>query len=157
IQRLGSKHLGLREHTGIDSSLSFHYFAGCKVTVLLPLYERVLVDWWAEILVVVRCNLNILFMSGFRFAKLTRCRRQADLDRMRIALKHFRPLAPRRAVALINDDYTERILAVVFRQKARELLVVIIESERLVRSDVDAGILGRVLALLRLDDPGVVS
>jgi hypothetical protein len=60
-------------------------------------------------------------------------------------------------VALIYDDDAEGVHAVVLGKKAGEVRIVVVQSQRLVGSDVDASILRGVLAVFCFDDTGVVS
>ena len=59
-------------------------------------------------------------------------------------------------MAFVDDDDAEGVLAIMFGQEAGAI-VVIVEAERLVGRDMDAGILGSVLAAGCADDAGIVA
>ena len=82
---------------------------------------------------------------------LTRRGGQADLYGVRVAGQHLRPLAPGRAVALVNDDVAEEVGRVV-RGQERGVCFVGVNAERLVGGDVNAGVLGVVIAVAVEED-----
>ena len=53
---------------------------------------------------------------------------QTDVDGVGVALQHLGPAAPGGAVALVDDDDAEGILAVMLGKKAGEILVFIIQA-----------------------------
>src|SRR5260370_13942887 len=65
---------------------------------------------------------------------------QADLHGIGIAREHLRPLAPRRAVAFVNDNVAEVVFWVIGDQEVGVRLVGV-HIQRLVGRDEDAGIL----------------
>ena len=60
-------------------------------------------------------------------------------------------------MAFVDDDDAEGVLAVVLGKEAGEVLVVVIQPQRLVGGDVDAGVAGGVAAVLGFDDAGIVA
>ena len=95
---------------------------------------------------------SLVFSVNF---ELARRGGQADLDGVGVAGQHLRPLAPGRAVALVDDDVAEVVLGVVRGQEVGRA-VVGVHVEGLVGGDVDAGVLGVVGAVrLRIDLGGV--
>ena len=67
---------------------------------------------------------------------------EADVDGVAVAGEHGAPLAPRRAVALVDDDVAEVVLAVVAVEVRR--VPVSLDAERLVGGDDDSRVPRRV-------------
>ena len=145
----------------VDSLLALHVHvalddvAGSKEAVLLPLRDRVLVGGLAEIADVVSGDLPVLLHAFIVRTALidgqrAGCSGQANLYGFRVALKDQAPLAPCRAVALVDDDVTEVVLGVVLDQEARIVLGLAIriatDVEGLVRGDLGSERFLRVLA-----------
>ena len=149
------------EGAPVDRGFQPHDLAGGQIAVLLRLDQRVGIDRLAEVgdvvgadaLVLGGCRLDVRRQRPVpaRRTQLARRGGQADLDRLRIALKHRRPAPPGRAVALVDDDDREGVLAVMPAQEAvgprRAVLArLAVDAQRLVGGDVDAGVARRVEA-----------
>ena len=133
----------------VDAGLALDDLAGGEIAVFLGLDQRVFVDRLAEILVVVGGDLLVLGRGVLRFLQLARRGGEADVDGVGVALEHLRPAAPGGAVALVDDDDAEGILAVVLGEEAGEAFVLVVQAEGLVGGDVDAGVAGGVAAAAR--------
>ena len=140
----------------VNAGFAFDDFAGGEVTVFLRLNQGVFVDRFAKILAVVGSDFLIVGAGVFGFFQLARRGGQADVNGIRVALQNLRPAPPGRAVALVDDDDAEGVFAIVLGQKAGKAFFVI-QAERLVGGDMDAGILRTVAAALGADNTGVVA
>ena len=74
------------------------------------------------------------------------------MDGVRIAFEDFRPAAPGRAVAFVDDDDRKGVFRVVLAEEAGVVLVFIVQPQRLLGGDMDFGVLRRVVTALCLDD-----
>ena len=119
-----------------------------EIAVLHRLTDFVLVDWRAEPRVVVGGDggVGLGFGGVFGGSKLARRGSEADLHRVGIHRQHLGPLAPRRTVALVDDDVGEVVGWIVFREE-RFVAVVGVYAEGLVGGDVNGGVAGMVLAV----------
>lgn len=118
-----------------------------QVAVLDALAHVVLVDRRPEMGAVVRGDLRVgqRLPGPLGDLESPRGRGQADLHRPGIPGEHLRPLAPGRAVALVDDDVAEVVLRVVRGQEVGVGLLGV-HVERLVGRDEHPGVLLRVAA-----------
>src|SRR3989338_8902201 len=96
-------------------------FTGSEVAVFNPLAHIVLVDRITEVLEVIGIDLGI-GLGGFgllRDFELSGRGGEADLDSVGVTPQNFRPLAPSRAVALVNDDVAKIVGWVMRGQETR--------------------------------------
>jgi hypothetical protein len=131
----------------IEEDVASYDLAGGEVAVLDALSHVVLVDGLAEVAEVVGIDLavGLGLTAPLAHLELSRGRRQADLHGIRVAREHLGPLAPGRAVALVDDDMAEVVHGVVRDQERRRRLVGV-DVERLIGRDQDARILLGVAA-----------
>ena len=100
--------------------------ARCQVAVRDTLLVGVFVNGLAEVLQVVR-NQAAVFLDlfselarlDFRQLELARRSREADLNRLAVLFQDDKPLAPSRAVALVNDDDIEVAGRVMLEEERR--------------------------------------
>jgi len=132
----------LLEQTGfVDADPALLDFAGGEVAVLDALRQRVFVHRFAEVADVVGADLQVFLGAG----EFARSGGEADLEGVRIAGEDFRPGAPGRAVAFVDDDVTEVVLRVMPAHEGG--VAVFVDAQGLVGGDVDARVLGRVAAV----------
>ncbi len=141
----------------VDGGLALDDFAGGQITVFLRFNQGVFVNGLAEVFVIIGGNFGVFRRLFFGFSQLARRGSKADVNRIGIALEHFRPPSPGGTVTLVNDDDAEGVFGIMFREKACKILFFIIQTEGLIGSDMNSGVLGGVFTSFGFDNAGIVA
>ena len=111
--------LALRPDVIVEEDIPADDLAGREVAVLDPLRDAVFVYRLAEVADVIGGDLGVGPSLGGALGELDLPRGggEADLDRLGVAGEDLRPLAPGRAVALVDDDVAEVVLRIMGREE----------------------------------------
>ena len=152
INRLGGGHFGTGVDFQIYGRLEADDFTSRQITVLLGLNQGVFIHRLAKILEVIGFDFGIGGGLLFALAQLALRGGQADMDGIGIALQHFRPTPPSRAVAFVNDNHREGVFRVIVGQETGLILGLAVQPQGLVGGNMHLGVFGEIPAFLGLDD-----